>query len=34
MAAGEKCLADFGGANYLEYLVIEGAGNKRILKMG
>jgi hypothetical protein len=27
-AAGEKCVADFSGADYLEYLDIEGAVTK------
>jgi len=39
MHVGEKCIADFGGEDLLEYLYIyiyiyRRGGNKRVLKMG
>jgi hypothetical protein len=35
MPVGEKCQADFGGADHLEYpYIYRRSGNKRILKMG
>ena len=34
MPVGEKCVADFSGANHLDTYIYRRDGNKRILKMG